>query len=76
MVDGRIYFDLEEDTRKQERIAQERNRLIQKLQAAKKGGAKTQKASSTTRKLFHCDDMVGMTTTSKDGIHGAVPGRA
>lgn len=60
MVDGRIYFDLEEEARKQEQIAQERNRLIQKLQAAKKGGAKTQKASSTTRQLFHCDDIAGV----------------
>ena len=60
MIDGRIYFDLEEDARKQEQIARERNRLIQKLQAAKKGGAKTQKAGSATRQLFHCDDMVGI----------------
>ena len=59
MVDGRIYFDLEEDAQKQEQIAQERNRLIQKLQAAKKNGANTQKASSATRWLFHCDDIVG-----------------
>ena len=62
MVDGRIYFDLEEDARRREQMAQERNRLIQKLQTAKKNGADTQKASSTTRQLFHCDDIVGVDT--------------
>lgn len=60
MIDGRIYYDLEEDARQQELIAQERNRLIQKLQAAKKSGASTQEVSSTTRKLFHCDDVIGV----------------
>ena len=60
MVDGRIYFDLEEDARQQEQIAQERNRLIQKLQAAKKSGAATQKGGSSTRQQFHCDDVVGI----------------
>ena len=60
MVDGRLYYDTEENTRMQEQIVQERNRLIQKLQAAKKSGAPTQKGGSATRQLFHCDDVVGM----------------
>ncbi len=60
MVDGRLYYDQEEDARKQEQIAQERNRLIQKQLVAKKDGAATQKPSSTTRALFHCDDIVGL----------------
>ncbi|MGB3779752.1 MAG: amidohydrolase family protein, partial [Tunicatimonas sp.] len=60
MVDGRLYYDQEADARKQEQIAQERNRLIQKQLAAKKNGAATQKPSSETRALFHCDDIVGL----------------
>ncbi len=60
MVDGRIYYDQETDARKQEQIAQERNRLIQKQLAAKKNGANTQKPSSETRALFHCDDIIGL----------------
>ena len=64
MVDGRIYYDAADDSRKQEQIAQERNRLIQKLQAAKKSGAKTQKTSSATRRLFHCDDVAAFNTSN------------
>ena len=60
MVDGRLYYDQEADARKQDQIAQERNRLIQKQLAAKKDGAVTQPPSSKTRALFHCDDIVGL----------------
>ena len=60
LVDGRIYFDLEEDVQQQDVVAQERNRLIQKLLAAKKDGAPTQRGGSATRQHFHCDDVVGM----------------
>ena len=60
MVDGRIYFDLEEDARQQEHIAQERNRLIQKLETAKKSGTTTRKGGSTARQPYHCDDVVGI----------------
>ena len=59
MVDGRLYYDREADAQKQQQIAQQRNRLIQKQLAAKKNGAATQSPSSKTRALFHCDDIVG-----------------
>ena len=59
MVDGRIYFDLEEDARQQDVVAQERSRLIQKLIVAKKDGAPTQSGGSPSRQHFHCDDVVG-----------------
>ncbi len=60
MVDGKIYYDAEEDQRKRTQIATERSRLIQKLQAAKESGAPTKKEGSKTRVLFHCDDIVGV----------------
>ncbi|MEM6843414.1 MAG: amidohydrolase family protein [Bacteroidota bacterium] len=57
MVDGRVYYDLETDQEKQEWVAQERARLVQKMQAAKQSGAATQVASRTLRQLFHCEDV-------------------
>lgn len=45
IVDGVIYFDLEKDKLKQQWIATERNRLIQKMIDAKNNGAKTTPAS-------------------------------
>ncbi len=57
MVDGRIYFDLEEDIQKRESIAKERARLAQKMQDAKKKGASTRPPSRALEQLFHCDDI-------------------
>src|SRR6476646_6249368 len=41
IVDGIIYFDLEKDIEMRRHLASQRNRLIQMMIAAKKGGAKT-----------------------------------
>ena len=41
IVDGTIYFDIEKDLQMRIQLAYERNVLIQKIIAAKKGGAKT-----------------------------------
>jgi adenine deaminase len=57
MVDGRIYYDEEANEEKEEWIAQQRARLIQKMQEAKKNGESTQLASRTLRQLFHCEDI-------------------
>jgi len=57
MVDGRIYFDLEEDIKKREMIEAERARLVQKMQNAKKNGAATRPPSRELEQLFHCDDI-------------------
>ena len=57
MIDGRIYFDLEENKEKEQWINQERARLTQKMQEAKKSGASTQMPSQTIQQLFHCDDV-------------------
>jgi imidazolonepropionase-like amidohydrolase len=56
-IDGRLYFDREEDLRKREYIANERHRLIQKMLDVKKGGGKTQKPSGKNQyQHYHCDD--------------------
>ena len=57
MIDGRIYYDLEQDAQKREVIARERARLIQKMQQAKKGGEPTQKVSGGKKYRFHCEDL-------------------
>jgi imidazolonepropionase-like amidohydrolase len=42
-VDGVLYYDIEKDKKLREEINAERNRLIQKMIVAKKGGASTQR---------------------------------
>ncbi|KAA2241435.1 amidohydrolase family protein [Chitinophaga agrisoli] len=57
IVDGIVYFDRERDAVMQERIAAERNRLIQKMLGEKKRGAPVQKAVPTREDLWNCEDM-------------------
>jgi imidazolonepropionase-like amidohydrolase len=57
MIDGRIYYDMEQDAEKRELIARERARLIQKMQQAGKNGEATQAGSGTDKQRFHCDDL-------------------
>ena len=59
MVDGIIYYDLDEDLKKRKIIQQERARLINKMKEAKKGGAPTRKPFETSSIDFHCDVIVG-----------------
>jgi imidazolonepropionase-like amidohydrolase len=55
-VDGIKYFDREEDSKIQEALQKERARLIQKIQAAKKGGEGMDKPSSP-KVHNHCDSI-------------------
>ncbi len=57
MVDGRIYYDREQDEQKKERMAEERARLVQKMQQSKKSGAPTQAIAIKMKQHFHCDDV-------------------
>jgi len=56
-VDGVLYFSLEKDKTAQHQLDEERNRLIQKMISAKKGGAKADKPSKKEHHLYHCDTM-------------------
>jgi len=58
IVDGIIYFDLERDIETRQHIASERNRLIQIMIAAKKGGAKTIPALATFDTVNECEDII------------------
>ncbi|MFN0034299.1 MAG: amidohydrolase family protein [Saprospiraceae bacterium] len=53
-VDGILFFDRQEDARLQEAVQQERARLIQKLQAEKKGGEGGEKPRGP-KQHYHCD---------------------
>ncbi|MCB9266545.1 MAG: amidohydrolase family protein [Lewinellaceae bacterium] len=56
-VDGRLFFSREEDMKKREAIAAERQRLIQKMLGEKKKGGKTQPAKGEQQyRHYHCDD--------------------
>ncbi len=55
-VDGYRFFDAEKDIQLRNQIAAERNRLIQKMLEAKKGGAPTQKPLKKEQKIWHCED--------------------
>ena len=56
-VDGVPYFTTESDKAARIALNEERNRIIQKMIAAKKGGAKTEKPSKKEQHLYHCDTM-------------------
>lgn len=57
IIDGRIYFDSEEDAKLRVEIEKERARIIQKMIEDKKKGSETQKPSIKKRRLYECDSM-------------------
>ncbi len=56
-VDGAKFFDREEDVQLREEMKKERARLIQKILAAKKGGAATQSVPMRGQRLYECEDV-------------------
>ena len=57
LVDGIPFYDFDQNKVREDEIKKERARLIQKMLAAKAGGAETQKAVKKPEKNYHCDDM-------------------
>lgn len=53
-VDGILFYDREEDQKRQEEVQKERARLIQKLQTEKKGGEGGDRPSRQ-KQHYHCD---------------------
>ncbi len=67
MVDGIVYFDSERDLQLRARIAEERNRLIQKMITEKKNGGKTTPAVYSFDALNECEiDHQGTTIVKQD----------
>lgn len=56
IVDGIIYFDREKDLEQQQFIATEKNRLVQKMMGAKKGGARTDRPSPSFQEEAQCEE--------------------
>jgi imidazolonepropionase-like amidohydrolase len=55
-IDGVLYFDRETDKKLQDEVRAERNRLIQKMAEAKKGGEGAQKPNFKKYEMVHCED--------------------
>lgn len=54
IIDGQIYFDAETDKKLREEIQRERDRLINLMIQAKKGGTPTQKPEKKEKKKYSC----------------------
>lgn len=59
IVDGIVYFDLQEDQERRIALLKERARLIQKMNGAKKAGRPTRRAFSSQQIEMHCEDVLG-----------------
>ncbi|MBK9284418.1 MAG: amidohydrolase family protein [Sphingobacteriaceae bacterium] len=60
LIDGKIYFDRETDLKQQEKVKQERARIISLLLKEKQGGAKTVKPRMRRPRLYHCNTIEGI----------------
>lgn len=59
IVDGIIYFDVEDDAQRRVDLQKERARLIQKMIDEKKSGKPMQKARGKEHMLIHCESILG-----------------
>lgn len=57
MVDGKVYFEREDDKKRQEAVQAERDRIIAKMLGEKSAGKPTQQPRKKYRHHFHCDDV-------------------
>ncbi|MDZ4665209.1 MAG: amidohydrolase family protein [Bacteroidota bacterium] len=66
-IEGKIYFDREQDRKLQEYTKNERARLIAKLIAEKQKGGAVTKFKSKRRGLYHCETLEGV-SEEKTGV--------
>ncbi len=57
IIEGQIFYDEEENKKREEWIQKERARLIEKLLKEKKNGSSTQKYKAKPHQLYHCEDV-------------------
>ncbi len=68
IIDGAIYFDLQAEDKKRDDLQAERARLIQKMIAAKAGGAPTAGRPAFRRqRMWHCEDVEGVMAEGEEG---------
>jgi imidazolonepropionase-like amidohydrolase len=59
MIDGIVYYDLEQDEKMRREVQQERARLILKMQDAGKNGEATKPVAVKSQYIWHCEDRNG-----------------
>ncbi|RSK39255.1 amidohydrolase family protein [Mangrovimonas spongiae] len=57
LIEGAVYFDIENDKRKRDAIKKEKSELINMMMQAKNKGLKTQPVKKEEQQHFHCDTM-------------------
>lgn len=57
LIEGAIYFDLQEDLAKREAIKKERNQLIKMMLEEKEGGGKTRMPVQNKKERFQCETL-------------------
>lgn len=57
-IDGKLYYNVDEDKKLWKQNQDERNRIIQEMIDAKAGGAETKPAVPSGYVKLHCDDML------------------
>ncbi|QMU65197.1 MAG: amidohydrolase family protein [Flavobacteriaceae bacterium] len=55
IIEGKVFFDIEEDMKKRRAIKEERNKLINMMLKEKMNGGKMQTPGKKTSRNFHCD---------------------
>ena len=60
MIDGAVYFSLQEEAAKREALQTERARIIQKMLAAKASGSPTVRPAARRSHTWHCEDVEGL----------------
>ncbi|MDN4164190.1 amidohydrolase family protein [Cytophagales bacterium LB-30] len=58
IIDGAVYFDIEQEQAKRTALEQEKARLIQKMLDVKKAGGPTQRPAMRQKHMFHCEDVI------------------
>lgn len=69
MVDGTIYYSMEQDQARRASIAQERTRLVNKMINVKGKGGKTQPVRKQEKREWHCEDEVNELQILKAAYH-------
>ncbi len=64
LIEGAVYFDLEQDLQKRNAVKKERNDLITMMLNEKNGGGKTQAPRQKSQRDFHCE-----TDHLEEGFH-------
>jgi len=57
IIDGKIYFDKDEDLKIREDLQKERTRIIKKMMEEKKKGGTLIKPTKKQQQLYQCDTM-------------------